>query len=114
MNIEIICNERGTGKTEFALLKYQPCLYFTLGNMEDDKNWNNTQEFYCIIDSIESIPVPVFSDVINRILSVEWEAIILIFDIKKSELAKCPNFNLLYDAGRIPIFFDGYITKSFR
>lgn len=114
MNIEIICNERGTGKTEFALLKYQPCLYFTLGNMEDDKNWNNTQEFYCIIDSIESIPVPVFSDVINRILSVEWEAIILIFDIKKSELAKCPNFNLLYDAGRIPIHykFKDFVVKK--
>lgn len=105
MSIEIICNERGTGKTNFALANYRSHQYFTPDNMDEDKDWNNTQEEYCIIDSVESIPTPIFSAVINRILSTQWKGIILIFDMKKGELAKCQNFNLLYDAGRISLHY---------
>lgn len=105
MKIEIICNERGTGKTEFALSNYQPYRYFSSDKIDDDKSWNNTQECYYIIDSIESIPTPIFSTTINKILSAEWKAVILIFDIEKEELGNCRNFNMLWDAGKIPLHY---------
>lgn len=103
MKIEIICNEIGTGKTTFALTKYHPCQYFTKDKMDSIENWDNTQELYCIIDSIESIPEPIFNNTMNSIITVKWKAIILIFNIEKNKLANCPNFNMLWKAGIVPV-----------
>ncbi len=103
MKTEIICNEIGTGKTTFALTEYQPFRYFTTDKMDDIKDRDNTKEFYCIIDSIENIPESIFSTSINKIISAEWKSIILIFNVEKEKLADCNNFNMLWDAGKIPI-----------
>lgn len=115
MRIEIICNERGTGKTACALEKYRPNRYFSNNKVDDYTKWNNTQNFYYIIDSIDYIPEDIFNDLINKVFSVEWEAVILIFDIKKEDLADCKNFNVLSYIGKIPrnyVFTNFVATKE--
>ena len=102
MRIEIICNEVGTGKTTYILKKYSPNKYFTKDTIDSSKWDNDSKNMYCIIDSIDSIPVPMFNSIMENLVSVEWKSIILIFDLVKTQLMDCPNFNMIWKCGIIP------------
>lgn len=110
MNIEIICNEKGTGKTTYVIQKYQPYFIFEENSIEKIINHSDMRNIFCIIDSVENIPEMIFCDLVNYIISIHWKAIILIFDITKEELRKCSNFNKLWVSGIIP---KNYKFKNF-
>ena len=102
MEIKIICNEKGMGKTTYVKKKYFPYQYFDKSTIENFCWEDSLQHLYCIIDSVDSIPQPIFNISMNKILLLKWKAIILIFDINKTELMNCPNFNMIWECGIIP------------
>lgn len=64
MNVEIICNELGTGKTTYVTNHFFPFEYFTKDIFETT-NWNilkKNKEIppFCIIDSVDIIPKQLF------------------------------------------------------
>lgn len=102
MKIEIICNEKGTGKTTFALKKYIPHHYFSKDVISDSDKLDESHNTYCIIDSVESFPPSILDNLMNKLISVKWKAIILIFDLSKEQLVDDTNFNMIWKAGIIP------------
>lgn len=102
MKIEIICNEKGTGKTTFVLKKYYPFLYINKDIVHDIERNDDLRYLYCIVDSVESIQESIFNNIMNNLISLEFKAIILIFDINKEQLMDCPNFNMVWNCGVIP------------
>lgn len=110
MNLKIICNEKGTGKTTYAMQKYRPNLIYENNCIQSLNEYNCMNDFFYIIDSIQDIPEMIFSDLLNYIISFEWKGIILIFDIPKEGLSQCSNFNNLWAAGLIP---KNYMFKNF-
>lgn len=110
MKIEIICNEKGTGKTTFVLKHFSPYKYFvkeTLDVIEfDDVVENKEQLFYCIIDSADTIPEKIFNILMNRLILLQWKAIIIVFDIPKEQLIDCSNFNMIWECGFIPTNYE--------
>lgn len=102
LNIRIICNEKGMGKSTFVKNKYIPNQYFTKDTIENYNDSMDMQLEYCIIDSIDSIPKHTFNKIMNEVISRNWKAIILVFDIKKDQLANCDNFINLWECGLIP------------
>ena len=102
MQIEIICNEKGTGKTTFARNTYSPYKYFTkdINNIIDLNS--NLQYTDCIIDSVDSIPETIFNSIMSNVVPLKWRTIILIFDLDKKNLMECPNFNMIWECGIIP------------
>ena len=102
MKIEIICNEKGTGKTTFALNNYIPNEYVAKDRISEFELINDSQHIYCIIDSVDNIPERIFNDVMNKLLSAEYKCIILIFDLVKTQLMDCPNFNIIWECGILP------------
>ena len=102
MKIEIICNEKGMGKTTFVKKNFSPYQYIDKHTIENFYGEDNSQLLYCIIDSVDCIPQPIFNIAMNKILSLKWKAIILVFDVIKTEIINCPNFNMLWECGIIP------------
>ena len=102
MKIEIICNEKGTGKTTFALNNYSPHKYFTKDMIDDIESSNGAEYLYCIIDSVDSIPTLIFNNIMDNLVSSEWKSIVLIFDLVKTQLMDCPNFNMIWECGFLP------------
>lgn len=102
MKIEVICNEKGTGKTTYALNTYIPYKYFNKDTINEIEENEEPRNLHCIIDSIDSIPESIFNSAMNRIISIEWESIIFIFDLVKTKLTECPNFNTIWSCGIIP------------
>ena len=102
MKIEVICNEKGTGKTTYALKTYVPYKYFNKDTINEITENEVQQNLYCIIDSIDSIPESIFNSAMQKIILIEWESIIFIFDLVKEQLIKCPNFNTIWSCGIIP------------
>lgn len=118
MKIEIICNEKGMGKTTYAQKHYVPYLYFTKEIIESSdwsSDWSSeSQPLYCIIDSVDNIPESIFNNIMNKFVSVDWKAIILIFDVPKTQLIYCPNFNMIWECGIIPrdYQYDNFIASE--
>lgn len=114
MNIEIICNKKGTGKTTFILNNYFPYKYYTGTTYRfyrsDDTNEYDQVPPYCIVDSVESIPEQIFDDIINEITTINYQKIFIIFDIEKKQLATCHNFKILWKCGLLP---RGYKYSNF-
>lgn len=102
MKIEIICNEKGTGKTTYALKTYIPYKYFTKDTINEIEENEELRNWHCIIDSVDCIPESVFNLAMNKIISIEWKSIIFIFDLVKTQLTECPNFNMIWNCGIIP------------
>lgn len=102
MNIEIICNIKGTGKTTYALNKFTPNLHYLYQSENPVKFIEPTDEIsnkYVIIDSIENIPPTTFAEIVNKLNKHNPISVIFIFDIIKEKLIECPNFNMLADCG---------------
>lgn len=106
MNIKIICNAEGTGKTTYALNKYIPCEYYICDKFEiinkGDVVSDSKSIPYCIIDCVDSMPSAIFNEIINKVAKSKCEKVIIIFDCIKSQLVDCPNFNTLWKCGYIP------------
>lgn len=111
MRIEIICNEKGTGKTTFAKKEYFPHVYFTKDTISVLEEIDDSQYLYCIIDSVDSIPTPIFSSFMNKLNLLKWKSMILLFDIVKEELVNCLNFNMIWQCGIIP---RNYTYQNFK
>lgn len=114
-----MCNEKGTGKTTFALKQYRPYRYYTEGMLEtsdfsNEINEDENQLTYCIIDSVDSIPESIFSEIMNKVRAENWGVIVLIFDVIKKHLSDCSNFNMIWECGLIPrkYKFSDYIASK--
>lgn len=105
MNIEIICNKKGYGKTTYTLKKYLPCRYFDSQTCKEydstDADANATNGMYFVIDSADSINNKLFCELLNESISRGYEKIIIIFDLLKKELLECENFNSMWECGYI-------------
>lgn len=105
-NIKIICNTIGFGKTTYALNMYKPNIYLNQDIIEhrlsDTIYTSDHNKSYCIIDSVDTISERFFSNALNHILSLSWKEIILIFDVKKSDLNETVNFNNMWKSGLLP------------
>lgn len=103
MEIQIICNEKGTGKTTYVLQKFKPNKYYSpkkfdgIESIKDDVK--DTDSYYGIIDSADEIPEKTFENVINAYLTQKCKEIIIVFDVPQNNLLQCDNFMSLWRAG---------------
>lgn len=110
MNVEIICNELGTGKTTYVTNHFFPFKYFTKDILEIT-NWNIFRKSketspYCIIDSVDNIPKQLFDNCMSELITLNWKTIIFVFDITKEQLTVCQNFNMIWNCGFIPLDYE--------